>query len=554
VQGSATSATNLTNALATSDGVTISPTQAPVAGGAGSTGEAIRRSAISLPNEIAPGTAGGVALAGATYGDLDSVVSAISGGASTLLVSSTSTASSTVSQIYLASVPGTDANDDYDGMLLIIRDASDGNRPSVHTISNYTAASNICDITPNCRFTPANGDPVQIWSSVCDPTVTTELLKVTTGFSASSPNNLNSYLKSMMSSVATVPSGVGTYSPATDALEVLRERLDLITGTGFNTATDSLAAIRDAIDDLIAPAISVGGGGTAGIGFLSECISLIRQFTDEPSVEPKYTNNVLIEYIHSAFDQVLSAVNIDSDHPILVRHDVAVVNGTQEYVLPCSVGEIWRIARIDTVSRLPVWELWPSNEFTFSSYGFTVEGNVLRFGSPQVTTQTLQVLYMPNSEVAIHTATAVAGSTTTIEFPASPTEGVLDIRPHGYAGYMVRLLDGTGEGQERVVESYNATTRVATVRPAWTTAPNATSIYEALPQYSRLIKHVVVLYAALDVLAGEAKSTRRAEIERVLQRKMTALRNTLGKKVNRFGTRGPGVDTIDNSDLWPMVP
>lgn len=565
IDGSAVPASRLSAALTTGNGIDINLEQAlDTTPTADTTGDALFNGARSLPNNVLPGANGGLPTVDAsnqivgiqgTINNFDEAAAA--GGASTRLINTTSTASSTTTQIYLAAVPGTDADFDYDGMMLIIYDASNSNRPSVHTISNYEATDNVCDIEPDCRFTPANGDPVEVWA-VADSSVAAallaELAKVTTGFSAANPNNLNSYVKALASKVSTVPSGFGTYDPATDSLEVLRERLDLMAGAGFSTATDSLEAIRDAIDDLIAPVVAQAGG-SAGVGFLSECVSLIRKATDEPSVDPKYTNSDLIEYIHSAFDQILSAINIDTDHPILCRFDVEVVNGTQEYVIPCTVGEIWRVAKIDETTRLPVWELWPSNEFTFSGYGFTIEGNILRFGTPQVTTETLQVLYLPNNEASIHTATCPnAGSTTTIEFEPSPTEGTYDIRPHAYLGYLVRLLQGTGAGQERLISAWDVDTSIATVRPNWTTAPDDDTVYEVLPQYSRLIKHLVSDYAACDVLSNEAKTVRRAEIERRIQRKMTALRNTLGKKVNRFGTRGPGVDTIDNQDLWPMLP
>jgi hypothetical protein len=164
---------------------------------------------------------------------------------------------------------------------------------------------------------------------------------------------------------------------------------------------------------------------------------------------------------------------------------------------------------------------------------------------------------MPNNEASIHVgtcATDLTASPTFIDFDAAPSAGTLDIRPNAYAGYVVRTLSGTGAGQERVIESYAVTGARATVRPAWTTAVDDDTVYEVLPQYSRLIKHIVVDYAALDILSNEAKQVRRSEVERRIQRKMTALRNTLSKRVNRFGTRGPGVDTTDNTDIWPMIP
>jgi hypothetical protein len=380
------------------------------------------------------------------------------------------------------------------------------------------------------------------------------LPELTTGFSAGNPDNLNSYLKAVMQAAASVPSGLGTYTPSTDALEASRNQLNLMAGAGFSTSTDSLEAIRNAIDDLIAPAIISTSGTLSGVGFLSECVSLIRKATDEPDTGPKYPDADLIEYIHSAFDQVLASINVETDHPILVRYDVSVVQGTQEYLLPCNVAEIWRIAKIDSTTGIPTHEVWPTNEYTFRGDGFTVEGNVLRFHHLNRTAETLEVLYIAAGDVSIHTATAEAGASDSITFAASPTDGTLDIRPHAYAGYMIRTLSGTGAGQERIASAYDIATRKATPRPDWTTAPDNTTVYEVLPQYSRLIKHVVACYASLDVLSNEAKSTRRAEIERQLLRKMSALKMTLSKKVRRFGGQGPGMDTYDNTETWGLFP
>jgi hypothetical protein len=396
-------------------------------------------------------------------------------------------------------------------------------------------------------------DTFEVWA---DPgaALLVEILKLSSGFGAASPANLIGHLRAVMSKAATAPSGVGTYLPSTDSLEILGESAAAIQGAGFATGTDSLEAIRNAIDDLVSPLVVTASGTLSGVGFLSECVSLIRKATDEPDTGPKYPDADLIEYIHSAFDQVLASINVETDHPILTRRDVSVVSGTQDYLLPCNVSEIWRIAKIDTNSGVPIWEVWPTNEYTFRGDGWTVEGNILRFHHLNVNAETLEILYIAGGDVSIHTATASAGAASTITFPASPTDGSLDTRPDAYAGYIVRTLSGTGAGQERIVSAYDSATRIATVRPAWTTAPDATTVYEVLPQYSRLIKHVIALYASLDVLGNETRIEARKEIELQLQRKMSALKLTLAKKVRRFGTQGPGVDTYDNTDIWPLLP
>ncbi|MHC4508014.1 MAG: hypothetical protein ACYTAO_03520 [Planctomycetota bacterium] len=479
--------------------------------------------------------------------------------AATRLVDTTVQAGSTASLLVAlaADLPGAgsdDADDDYNGAMVIAYDVNSGNRPNIRLVSDYDAATDTFTLDSALGFTPEVGvDTFEVWA---DPgaAILVEILKLSTGFGASSPDNLIGHLRAMMSKAASAPSGVGTYLPSTDSLEILGESAAAIRGAGFATGTDSLEAIRNAIDDLVTPLVITASGTLSGVGFLSECVSLIRKATDEPDTGPKYPDADLIEYIHSAFDQVLASINVETDHPILTRRDVSVVSGTRDYLLPCNVSEIWRIAKIDTNSGVPTWEVWPTNEYTFRGDGWTVEGNILRFHHLNLNAETLEILYIAGGDVSIHTATAGAGAASTITFPASPTDGSLDTRPDAYAGYTVRTLSGTGAGQERIVSAYDASTRVATVRPAWTTTPDNTTVYEVLPQYSRLIRHVVALYASLDVLGNETRSEARKEIELQLQRKMSALKLTLAKKVRRFGTQGPGVDTYDNTDIWPLLP
>lgn len=75
------------------------------------------------------------------------------------------------------------------------------------------------------------------------------------------------------------------------------------------------------------------------------------------------------------------------------------------------------------------------------------------------------------------TGTAQAGSTTTITLK-SATSFTSNDQPNGM---FITITSGTGAGQTRHVEDYVASTKVATVTPAWTTAPNSTSGYKIQP-------------------------------------------------------------------------
>lgn len=73
------------------------------------------------------------------------------------------------------------------------------------------------------------------------------------------------------------------------------------------------------------------------------------------------------------------------------------------------------------------------------------------------------------------TAQAGASSTITLDGSASATDDI-------YNGYRIRITSGTGAGQgNRLITDYVGSTKVATVGPDWTTAPDNTSVFEIYP-------------------------------------------------------------------------
>ena len=78
--------------------------------------------------------------------------------------------------------------------------------------------------------------------------------------------------------------------------------------------------------------------------------------------------------------------------------------------------------------------------------------------------------------VNTNTGTAQAGSTSTTIKLASGASATNDI----YNTMTVYLSSGTGSGQIRTITDYVGSTKVATVA-AWTTTPDATSVYEVMP-------------------------------------------------------------------------
>jgi hypothetical protein len=79
-----------------------------------------------------------------------------------------------------------------------------------------------------------------------------------------------------------------------------------------------------------------------------------------------------------------------------------------------------------------------------------------------------------NAGHQIGTAQAGAAGTITLAAAAVATDSY-------YVGAVVKILEGTGVGQSRLITAYVGSTKVATVANNWTTNPDNTSVYAVLP-------------------------------------------------------------------------
>ncbi len=464
-----------------------------------------------------------------------------------MLMGGTSTASSTTLKVFVQATdpPSGGADDNYNGHTLVVWSTGDKatGRVNVRTIDDYDDSDPSFTISPALTFTPGSGDLVEIWRADAVDSLTA----ITSGFSAASPNRLIDHLRSVMSKGAVTPSSLGTYDPAADSLEFASERQALMAGAGFDTSTDSLKEIRDAIDTLVAPAV-VSASSLSGSGFLSDVVSLVRKATDEPSQSPKYTDGDIVEYLQAGMDAVLTDIHVNTDHPIIVRYTITLVDGTQFYILPPNVAELMRVAKINSNSGLAEYEVWPGSHMNPGGHGWKLEGNVLRLLRDWDSTDSLELMYIPNSEPAMHKATASSNDATTVTFPTSVTDGTLGKRPNEYVGMLLRILSSDQNYvEERLITAYDVTTRIATVAKAWDTTPTGTVVYEVVPIFSRTIKHVVALRTAIDILSQEGNSQRMATLNQNYAIKLSAMRRQLNKMEGRFPHHFDG-DTWDNTN------
>jgi hypothetical protein len=118
---------------------------------------------------------------------------------------------------------------------------------------------------------------------------------------------------------------------------------------------------------------------------------------------------------------------------------------------------------------------WTANTITFDSipkYAFELDSHIHVGSKLSVSAVSGNVeLTATNTHNTSGTAQAGSSNTITLKSASSATDDI-------YVGMFIEITSGAGAGQTRLCEDYNGTTKVLTVSPAWTTAPNNTSQYD----------------------------------------------------------------------------
>jgi hypothetical protein len=270
--------------------------------------------------------------------------------------------------------------------------------------------------------------------------------------------------------------------------------------------------------------------------WLNRIIALTRKYTDEPVVNAKYSTSELAVMIESAFQTILADINTSTDAPILCRYSMSLGASTQDYLLPPSVGSVRRIAKLNTTTGLPEWQLVPGSMQQLQGPSLTLEGRTLRLTPKWTSTHTVEVLYVPNGDFRLLYGTP--GTFVDTEYdhvllPASPILGTLDTRENAYVGAILRVwsTDGDFYLEERTITAYNNATRQCTVSPnfsqLWYTEDVTNSKLprvEVIPAYGRLIESIVCWYLAREIAAISGNTKKYSLAEAEYRKKLRALR------------------------------
>ena len=303
--------------------------------------------------------------------------------------------------------------------------------------------------------------------------------------------------------------------------------------------------------------------------FLLTVIERVRAYLDEASLDAKYTNDYLVRHVITPeMVNVMSRLSMNFSNPVRIRHSITLSKTQEHYVLPPNIGEIYRVAILDTENR--VTEEWmPRNEFHPRGPSWQIQGNMLSFRPLPTKDSTVDIHYIPNGDFLPHylkgSASTDGGeltSYTTFVFDSVPTLGAIDNRENAYAGATLRVWTSAAHDgglpdktvvEERIIESYDASTRTATVRRPFTADINSDGTkpgleYEVAPVGMSSLYQAIACAAAINL--GTARNITQKQMQfLMLQYKINM--KTIGDNLSNMQSRiGKHYDkrTVDNSN------
>jgi hypothetical protein len=301
--------------------------------------------------------------------------------------------------------------------------------------------------------------------------------------------------------------------------------------------------------------------------FIKTVLARIRGYLDDPDFDAKYTDQFLLQHVvMPSLVDVWSRCSLSADNPVMLDYNMTLVEDQECYVIPPCVGEIHEIVQYNglagsTISNgLPSDDLRPAHPQSRTGPMWMIEGNMICFrpfpqdlGSNGNINLTWTMRYTTNGDMLPHYSSTNLGTLqankTEFTFTSNPDLGLVDYRPNAYAGQFVRLLSGSVH-EERVIASYDAATRVATLVRPFTVAAG-TFTYEVCPPQSQGMVEAIAIAAALKL--GAWRKISQAQNQLLTQQYRAAIK-TIGDNLANMNLRtgkGYAKDTRDNPRWRP---
>ena len=291
--------------------------------------------------------------------------------------------------------------------------------------------------------------------------------------------------------------------------------------------------------------------------FLKTVIERVRGYLDDSDFDAKYQDQFLTQHvIMPALVDVWSRVSLNADNPVMLDYSISLVNGQECYVLPSCVGEVHEVVQMSEYGNdgQPATEMVPRHRMSVGGPTWALEGNMLCFrpfpsGVDGITPYTIR--YTSNGDMAPHydSLNGMMLTSNTFQFAAVPELGLLDKRENCYAGQIIRILDGDVY-EERIIASYEASTRTCTMKRPFITGTGAHA-YEVAPSRSQGMVEAVSIACALKL--GTWRKSSQAQMGMFTQQYRSAIK-TIGDNMANMQMRTGkswAKDTRDNPNWRP---
>lgn len=284
---------------------------------------------------------------------------------------------------------------------------------------------------------------------------------------------------------------------------------------------------------------------------IKSAVETVRMNLNEPLADSKFDDDYLVRYqLQAGVTDVFGRLQSSYDMPIRLEHTLSLVADQRYYQIPPSIHALLRIYKLDDYGNV-TWDWRPRGEFDHDGPGWSIQGNTIEFRPYPTEAEDITLVYIAAGDALIHYAAtggapSALSNATSYTLANTPTLGLRGTRDQEYAGMMLRILD-TSRVHERVIESYDAATRVATFRQPIASLASGVS-YEVVPLTQGKFWEAVAYSACLKLSASlRLSGAHHEKLAMNYRDAMKTLRDWLSNVEQREGKHFKK-DTIDNPE------
>lgn len=323
-----------------------------------------------------------------------------------------------------------------------------------------------------------------------------------------------------------------------------------------------------------------------------------RRRASEPRQGATFTNREILEYASKNLAEFLPRLYGACENPPYASFTITPVVNQELYMLPGDVMEVTRLAALDTNTGQDRWVIEPGDPRWPEGPSAQLDGlNFLRLRPYPQSNESFSVRYIPGGYLLPHQNVcpvfdtdddagtqliAQDGSSFYVESRASTAAGAdnyllgdFDKRPNAFVGQRLRILGTVGGTapdsfnffpvQERIIETYTASTGKLTFKPALDfdpadcldtsksvlyDPPDSTGrtyyVYEILPNIDPALWWLISEMVALDVANAMSRHKTVSMIRGQLQ---SSIPNLVSRWATAFTAKGSWMDTQAWDDI-----